>query len=132
MDRLPFAAFGGGPKQLFVSCCIVLAWCGSLTLTIFHHTLSLTLSIILCHVFVILQKDLVKRLRALTKVLETDPEVDVDSPEWPGLNATAALLVTDEYLQHADKEVRLYTVTACMELFAIVSIASWSTVFCNL
>jgi hypothetical protein len=68
---------------------------------------------------------LVKRLRALCKVIETDPDLDADSPEWPGLNATAALLVTDEYLQHADKEVRLYTVTACMELFAVVSTISY-------
>jgi hypothetical protein len=95
---------------LFMSCCIVL-----LAASLSHsHSHSLLYT---PH----LQKDLVKRLRALTKVLETDDDVLVDSPAWPGLAATASLLVTDAYLQHADKEVRLYTVQACMELFAIVS-----------
>lgn len=103
-----------------ISCCILLACCGSLTLTLLHTRIFshyLFCSLMYCN----LQKDLVKRLRALNKVLEHDPDLAVDSTEWPGLNATASLLVTDEYLQHADKEVRLYTVQACMELFAIVS-----------
>jgi hypothetical protein len=42
---------------------------------------------------------------------------DVDSA--PGLDALSALLVSPKYLQHKDKEVRLYTCLACMEIFAI-------------
>jgi hypothetical protein len=97
------------------------------------HSLSHSLTLTYTPLYTTLQKDLVKRLRALTKVLETDDDVLVDSPAWPGLAATASLLVTDAYLQHADKEVRLYTVQACMELFAIVSticiLYSWSVGF---
>ena len=59
------------------------------------------------------------RLRALCRVLETDESIEVDSPEWPGLAATATVLTG--YAEHRDKEVRLHSVQACMELFAIVS-----------
>ena len=52
---------------------------------------------------------------------ENEVVVEVDSPEWPGLNATANLLVTTTYLHHSDKDVRLYTVLACIEILAIVS-----------
>ena len=67
-----------------------------------------------------------RRLRNLVHVLRDDDEnevvVEVDSPEWPGLNATANLLVTSTYLHHADKDVRLYTVLACIEVLTIVRI----------
>lgn len=67
-----------------------------------------------------------RRLRNLVHVLRDDDEnevvVEVDSPEWPGLNATANLLVTSPYLHHADKDVRLYTVLACIEILTIVRI----------
>ena len=65
-----------------------------------------------------------RRLRNLVHVLRDDDEneivVEVDSPEWPGLNATANLLVTSAYLHHPDKDVRLYTVLACIEILTIV------------
>jgi hypothetical protein len=72
--------------------------------------------------FFIPQKDLIRRLRKLNQVLETDESICADSPEWPGVAATAAVLLGRDFLGHADKQVRLYTVLACMELFAIVRI----------
>jgi hypothetical protein len=53
---------------------------------------------------------------------ENDAVVEVDSPEWPGLNATANILASSTYLHHADKDVRLYTVLACIEMLTIVRI----------
>jgi sister-chromatid-cohesion protein PDS5 len=65
----------------------------------------------------LLQKDLVRRLRKLCKVLESDQTIDPDSPEWPGIAATA--MAVFEKIKHKDKEVRLYAVVACMEIFSI-------------
>jgi hypothetical protein len=72
---------------------------------------------------------LVRRLRNLVNVLwdndedDADAErVEVDSPEWPGLHATTQLLATSTYLHHTDKDVRLYTVLACIEILTIVRI----------
>jgi hypothetical protein len=67
----------------------------------------------------------VRRLRNLVQVLrddndENDAVVEVDSPEWPGLNATANILSSSTYLHHSDKDVRLYTVLACIEMLTIV------------
>ena len=52
--------------------------------------------------------------------LEND-DVEPLSPDYPGLNALAAILVHDNYLEHRDKEVRLHTVLACVEIFTVVS-----------
>lgn len=71
--------------------------------------------------FILLQKDLLRRLRNIVEVLRNDEdEIDVD--EYPGLGALADLLVTKPYLQHKDKEVRLYTVLSCVEVFYVVSL----------
>ena len=43
--------------------------------------------------------------------------VEPDSIEYPGLAGLASILVQDKYLNHRDKEVRLHTVLACMEIF---------------
>lgn len=65
------------------------------------------------------QKDLLRRLRKLTSVLQNDDTIEpADVQEWPGLAAVAQLLAT-ELLRHTDKQVRLLTVTACMEILAI-------------
>jgi len=61
----------------------------------------------------------VKRLRNIVEAL-SDDNVEVDSPEYPGLARLANDLVEDRYLKHKDKEVRLYTVLACMEIFRVV------------
>lgn len=60
-----------------------------------------------------------KRLRNIVEAL-SDDNVEVDSPEYPGLARLANDLVEDRYLKHKDKEVRLYTVLACMEIFRVV------------
>lgn len=60
------------------------------------------------------------RLRRVSDILRYDPNVEPDSTECPGLAAMAATLVSD-FLGHKDKEVRLYAVLCCMELFSIVS-----------
>jgi hypothetical protein len=51
----------------------------------------------------------------------SDEAVEPDSPDYPGLAGLAALLVEDRYLKHKDKEVRLHTVLACVEIFYMVS-----------
>jgi hypothetical protein len=67
---------------------------------------------------------LLRRLRRLVRVLHSsdDPDrvVEVDSPEWPGLSDLAQTIVQRRYLHHADADVRLYTVRACIELLTIV------------
>lgn len=52
----------------------------------------------------------------------SDEDVEVDSPEYPGLARLASDIVKDRFLKHKDKEVRLYTVLACMEVFRVVSV----------
>lgn len=59
-----------------------------------------------------------RRLKALTDVLANDTSIEPDSDEWPGLASVAELLVR-ELVDHKDKEIRLYSVLACMEIFAI-------------
>jgi len=67
-----------------------------------------------------LQNDLVKRMRNVVEHL-SDDAVEPDSPDYPGLAGLAAVLVEDRYLKHKDKEVRLHTVLACVEIFYMVS-----------
>ena len=62
-----------------------------------------------------LQNDLVRRLREVVDAL-ADQDVEVNMPDYPGLGSLAAVLVTDRYLDHKDKEVRLHAVLACMEI----------------
>lgn len=73
-----------------------------------------------------LQRDLAQRLRQVVEVLRNDETVEPDSPDLPGLGALCQSLMT--YLSHRDKQVRLYTVSACMELFTVYAPdAPWST-----
>ena len=65
------------------------------------------------------QNDLVRRLQELSKILAEDESIDPDSAEWPGLAALANYLVQAHLLHHKSKDVRLYTVLNCMEIFAI-------------
>lgn len=60
-----------------------------------------------------------KRLRDLVQLLRQDESIEADSPQFPGLAALCHALTN--FVDHRDKEVRLYTVSACMELFTIVS-----------
>jgi hypothetical protein len=64
----------------------------------------------------ITQKDLVYRLRKMANVIQ---HVNEDSPEWksPEMDALCHGLI--QLVNHRDKEVRLYTVLLCMELFSI-------------
>ena len=55
----------------------------------------------------------------------SDEDVECNSPEYPGLARLASDIVKDRYLKHKDKEVRLYTVLACMEIFRVVSVISF-------
>eukprot|EP00574_Skeletonema_japonicum_P008396 CAMPEP_0201719072 /NCGR_PEP_ID=MMETSP0593-20130828/4392_1 /ASSEMBLY_ACC=CAM_ASM_000672 /TAXON_ID=267983 /ORGANISM="Skeletonema japonicum, Strain CCMP2506" /LENGTH=1727 /DNA_ID=CAMNT_0048209463 /DNA_START=14 /DNA_END=5197 /DNA_ORIENTATION=+ len=72
------------------------------------------------------KNDLLKRLKNITEQL-SDEEVEPHSPHYPGLSSLATSLVwVDEdddtsyiYLNHKDKDVRLHSVLACMELFYI-------------
>jgi len=73
---------------------------------------------------------LLQRLKTLVSVLQEDSSIEPDSPDWPGLGSTATLLV-EKFVQHRDKEVRLYATLACMELLAIVSTPSYSTIPCE-
>ena len=66
-----------------------------------------------------LQNDLVRRLREVVDAL-ADQDVEVNMPDYPGLGSLAAVLVTDRYLDHKDKEVRLHAVLACMEIFELL------------
>lgn len=61
------------------------------------------------------KNDLVRRLRKVGDAL-ADEDVEPNSPDYPGLGGLAAVLVEDKYLKHRDKEVRLYTVLACIEI----------------
>lgn len=67
------------------------------------------------------QNDLVRRLRKVGDAL-ADEDVEPNSPDYPGLGGLAAVLVEDKYLKHRDKEVRLYTVLACIEILYLVSV----------
>lgn len=66
------------------------------------------------------RKNLLKRLKKLVTVLQTDETIEPDSPEWPGLPALSTCLV-ENFVDHSDKEIRLFATLACMEIFAIVS-----------
>lgn len=70
--------------------------------------------------YLLLQQDLVKRMRNVVEHL-SDEAVEPDSPDYPGLAGLAATLVEDRYLKHKDKDVRLHTVLACVEVFYVVS-----------
>ena len=61
---------------------------------------------------------MVRRLRNLVVVLQTDQTVEVESPEWPGLAAVSHCLV-QKFVNHSDKEVRLYSCLACVEIFCL-------------
>lgn len=72
------------------------------------------------------KKDLILRLRKVVEVLRDDDTVEPDSVEFPGLAALCQQLV--QYVDHRDKLVRLYTISACMELFTVYAPdAPWST-----
>ncbi|KAK1741948.1 sister chromatid cohesion protein PDS5 [Skeletonema marinoi] len=72
------------------------------------------------------KNDLLKRLKNITEQL-SDEDVEPHSPHYPGLSslATSLVSVNDDddtsyiYLNHKDKDVRLHSVLACMELFYI-------------
>lgn len=61
-------------------------------------------------------------MRRLRKVVDalSDEDVEPNSPNYPGLGGLSAVLVEDTYLKHRDKEVRLYTVLACIEILYLV------------
>lgn len=63
------------------------------------------------------KNDLVVRLRKILRLLRDDDNIEPDSDEYPGLAALCHSLT--RYVNHRDKEVRLYTVAACMELFTV-------------
>ena len=48
-------------------------------------------------------------------------EEDLEQDYYPGLDSLARLVAKKKYLEHKDKEVRLYTVLACVEVFYVVS-----------
>ena len=55
-------------------------------------------------------------------VLQTDDTIEPDSAEFPGLAATGTLLC-QRYLNDRDKDVRLYSLLACMEILGIVRLS---------
>ena len=70
---------------------------------------------------------MVRRLRKVVSAL-SDEELEVNSPEHPGLDSLVSTLVDPRYLRHKDKEVRLHTVLACMEAFYLYAPeAPWDT-----
>jgi hypothetical protein len=66
------------------------------------------------------QKDLIRRLREVVEALK-DPDVEPNSPDFPGLGGLSAVLIEDGFLEHRDKEVRLHTVLGCMQILEVVS-----------
>lgn len=75
----------------------------------------------ICNEIQIQKNDLVQRLQNVIEAL-SDESVD---PSYPGLDGLALRLAAvnekknEGLLRHKDKEVRLYTVMACLEIFAI-------------
>ena len=62
----------------------------------------------------ITKNDLVRRLREGVDAL-VDQYVEGNMLDHPGLGTLAAVLFTDRYLDHKDKEVHIYAVLAYME-----------------
>lgn len=62
---------------------------------------------------------MLRRLHNLVQVLRHDESVEVDSNEWPGLGGISQYIITN-FIQHKDKDIRLYAVLVCMEIFHIV------------
>lgn len=58
---------------------------------------------------------MIQRLRTIVQLLQQDESIE--ATDYPGLDALCLSLT--KFVDHRDKEVRLYTVAACMELFAI-------------
>jgi len=64
------------------------------------------------------KNDMVKRLSVVLRRLREDDTVEANNPqEYPGLAALCQYLT--RLVNHRDKEIRLYTVAACMELFTV-------------
>lgn len=72
------------------------------------------------------QKDLIQRLREILQVLQHDEHIEADSFKYPGLAALCLSLT--KLVDHSNKQVRMYAVSSCMELFTIYAPdAPWST-----
>ena len=66
------------------------------------------------------------RLRRAVRVLRDDETIEYDSSHFPGLPSLCQALIP--CCTHRDKQVRLYSVAACMELFGICAPnAPWTT-----
>ena len=63
------------------------------------------------------QNDLAKRLRLVLSRLRGENVEPNKTHEYPGLAALCQYLT--RFVNHRDKEIRLYTVAACMELFTV-------------
>jgi len=66
------------------------------------------------------KKDLVQRLQKIVKTLEdltNNDDEETGPDDYPSLAGLASILVEDRYLLHRDKDIRLYTALACMEIF---------------
>lgn len=63
-----------------------------------------------------MKNDLVRKLRHVVDAL-SDEDLDASLDENPGLDDLSAVLVQKELLEHKDKDVRLHTCLACMEIF---------------
>jgi hypothetical protein len=72
---------------------------------------------------------LLRRLSNVLQVLRHDESVEPDSPEWPGLAGVSEYVVAN-LISHKDKEVRLFAVLICMELFTIVRYSHKAPGFC--
>ena len=67
---------------------------------------------------------MIRRLRTVVHLLQHDESIE--ATDYKGLDALCLSLA--KFVEHRDKEVRLYTVAACMELFAIYAPdAPWGT-----
>jgi hypothetical protein len=86
----------------------------AIALILSKNSISLILTSILYH-----QNDLLRRLRTVVQTLREEDDLEHD--EYPGLDGLARILATKKYLEHKDKEIRLYTVLACVEIFYVVS-----------
>ncbi|KAG7362780.1 hypothetical protein IV203_026140 [Nitzschia inconspicua] len=72
------------------------------------------------------KRDLIVRLRKVLQLLREDEDVEVGNRAYPGLNSLCHALT--KFVNHRDKEIRLYTASSCMELFTIYAPeAPWTT-----
>jgi hypothetical protein len=87
------------------------------------------LILLLVDVFIVadVQSDVIRRLHNVVHVLQKDATIDPQDPaqgELPHLLELAQLLCQPKYLEDREKDVRLASLVACLEILGIVRASS--------